>query len=171
MRELPVVREELGFRRTVCGCARCQAPCRHVPGSLAPADLFRLCPPGQDPFTWAEEHLRAVIDKPFPTLVPARRADGHCHWLFDGLCAVHPAAPFGCAFFDAHMAADEVARREAATIQARREDAAANGPYYQVWRHLRRKGLTAPSGDRAALMAELDRLHDSPASSAAPAKS
>ena len=48
MAEPSPVRQEHGFRRTECACALCQAPCRHVPGSLDPADLSRLCPAGQD---------------------------------------------------------------------------------------------------------------------------
>lgn len=154
----PSCRERHGFRRTECGCAFCQAPCRHVPGSLDVADLTRLCPPGQELFAWAERHLRAVIDKPFPTLVPARRADGPCHWYLDGKCAVHANAPYGCACFDAHMTEAEAAERETATIQARQEDAARNGLYYRVWLHLARLGLTAPSGDRDALAREVRQL-------------
>ena len=157
MLELPRVREEFGFRRTTCGCPACQAFCRHLPASLAPADLPRLCPPGQDVLAWAEQHLRAVLDKPYPTLVPARQADGSCHWFFEGRCAVHAAAPYGCAFFDAHMPAAEVARREEATVQARREDAAADGLYVRVWRHLRRLGLVCPAGDRSAVLADVRR--------------
>jgi hypothetical protein len=121
--------------------------------------LPRLCPPGHDVFTWAEQHLRALTDKPCPTLVPARQANGHCHWFFGGRCAVHATAPFGCAFFDIHMSGAEADRRAAATMQARREDAARDGLYYRVWLHLCRKGLTAPSGDRAALRVELGRIH------------
>jgi hypothetical protein len=157
MAELPLVREELGFRRTECGCAFCQAYCLHVPGSLGPTDLQRLCPPGSDVFAWAEEHLRALIDKPYPALVPVRR-DGPCHWHFGGRCAVHDRAPFGCAFFDAHMDRAEVERRSAAVVRAVTDDAAANGLHYRVWLHLRNKGLTAPSGDRAGLRAEMERI-------------
>src|SRR5207244_2398267 len=100
---------------------------RHIPGSLDTADLASLCPGGRDVFSWAEEHLRAVTDKPFPTLVPARGASGQCHWHFDGKCVVHDAAPYGCAFFDAHMPAGEVQERSEATIKARKEDAEAGG--------------------------------------------
>jgi hypothetical protein len=153
-KELPLIREQHGFRRTVCGCAFCQAPCHHIPGSLDVADLERLCPSDQDVFAWAERHLRAVTDKGFPTLVPTRQANGHCHWLFEGKCAVHEVAPYSCAFFDAHMSADEIQRRSAATIRARQEDAAQNGLYYRVFLHLCRKGLVGPSGDRAALADE-----------------
>ena len=96
-----------------------------------------------------------MVEKPYPTLVPARGANGHCHWLFEGKCAVHEVAPYSCAFFDAHMTQTEAQRRSAATIQARREDAANNGLYYQVWLHLCRKGLTSAAGNLAALAAEV----------------
>ena len=151
----PAAREELGFRRTACACAFCAAYCRHLPGTLNPSDLGRLCPPGADLFAWAERHLRAQTDKPYPALVPARQADGSCHWHFAGRCAVHENAPFGCAFFDAHQDDAEVGRRAAAAVRAIREDADADGPYVRVWRHLRRLGLTAPPGDRDGLAAEL----------------
>ncbi len=155
--ELPVVREQHGFRRTECGCALCQVYCRHLPGALDPADLARLCPPGQDLFTWAEQHLRALVDKSYPTLVPARREDSVCHWYFAGRCAVHDQAPYGCAFFDSHQPQAEVQRRREATVQAIRRDAAANGPYVRLWRHLRRKGLVGRPADRAALFREMQK--------------
>jgi hypothetical protein len=154
----PGAREEHGFGRTVCDCALCAAPCRHIPGSLDVSDLSRLCPEGKDPFAWAEQHLRAVSDKSYPTLVPVRGPDGACHWHYGGRCAVHDLAPYGCAFFDSHMSADEANRRADATIRARREDAEARGLYFRVWRHLCGKGLTCPSGDRAGLAAEQRRI-------------
>jgi hypothetical protein len=129
-----------------------------MPGALGVSDLERLCPPGHDVFTWAEAHLRAVVDKPYPTLVPARRADGACHWYVEGRCAVHEVAPFGCAFFDSHQAAEEVDRRSAATVQARTADAEAGGLYFRVWTHLKQKGLTAPSGDYQVVQAEMARI-------------
>jgi len=161
--ELPRVREQFGFGRTVCGCAVCAAFCRHIPGSLDVADLSRLCPPGQDVFVWAEQHLRARTDKPFPTLVPARRANGHCHWLVDGQCAVHDHAPYCCAFFDSHMDSSEVTRRYAPTVQARRADAASNGLYYRVWLHLCQRGLIDTPGNRAAVALDLGRIQRSAA--------
>jgi hypothetical protein len=153
-----MLREQYGFRRTECGCAFCQAPCRHIPGSLDVTDLPRLCPTGQDVFDWAEQHLRALTESPVPTLVPARQANGHCHWLFDGRCAVHAEAPFSCAFFDAHMTEAEARRRSAATIAARRADAAERGLYYRVWLHLCRQGLVGTFGDRAALAGEVHQI-------------
>jgi hypothetical protein len=152
--ELPLLREAFGFPRTECGCEFCKAYCRHLPGALDPADLARLCPPGQDVFAWAEQHLRALAGRPEPALVPARRATGECHWYFGGKCAVHADAPYGCAFFDAHLPQAEVDRRAAATLRAIAEDAAAQGLYWRVWRHLKGKGLVGRRGDRAALAAE-----------------
>jgi hypothetical protein len=158
MKGLPLAREAFGFRRTECGCELCKAYCRHLPGTLDPADLARLCPAGQDVFAWAEQHLRAVAGRPDPGLVPAARQDGQCHWYFDGRCAVHGDAPYGCAFFDAHMARPEVDRRVAATLDAIREDQAKGGLYLRVWRHLKGKGLTARRGGRAALAAEFQKI-------------
>jgi hypothetical protein len=152
------VREQHGFTRTVCGCEVCRAPCRHLPGSLDVADLLRLCPDNEDPFSWAEQHLRALTDKEFPTLVPARLPNCHCHWLYEGQCVVHENAPYGCAFFDTHMAPEEVERRSAATIQARKDDEATKGLYYRVWVHLCKKGLTGKSGDRTALGEEMEQI-------------
>jgi hypothetical protein len=151
-------REAFGFRRTVCGCAACRAFCHHLPGALDPADLERLRPAGQELFAWAEQHLRARVGGPVRAIVPARTAGGACHWLFAGRCAVHTDAPFGCAFFDAHMPDREVERRVAATVHAIHQDAADGGPYHRVWRHLRRAGLTAAPGDRSGLIRDLRLL-------------
>lgn len=153
--QVPPARERHGFSRTVCGCEFCRIPCRHIPGGLDVSDLEQLCPAGQDVFAWAEQHLRALTHNPFPTLVPARQGNGHCHWFFEGKCAVHANAPYGCAFFDSHMPEAEVQRRSAATIQARIEDAAGNGLYYRVWMHLCRKGLVGSVGERGAVLEEM----------------
>jgi hypothetical protein len=158
MKELELVREEFGFKRTACACAFCQVHCRHMPGTLTPSDLARLCPEGQDLLAWAEVHLRALTESPYPALVPARGGQGACHWFFEGRCAVHARAPYGCAFFDSHMSDEEIARRVAATVEAIRQDAAAAGPYLRVWRHLCGRGLVAPRGDRDAVAREMDLL-------------
>ncbi len=99
-----------------------------------------------------------LTDHPYPTLVPARNDFGHCHWYFEGRCAVHENAPYSCAFFDAHLSDEEVNRRAAATIQACKDDATANGLYHRVWLHLRRRGLIGKRGDRAALIAEVQSI-------------
>jgi hypothetical protein len=147
-----------GFRRTECACEFCQVPCRHVPGGLDVADLGRLCPQGQDVFAWSEQHLRARTDRAYPILVPARQANGHCHWHFDGRCVVHEHAPYGCAFFDSHMPQPEIDRRYAVTVRARQNDAASDGLYYRVWSHLCRKGLIEHPGDSEALMEDVRRI-------------
>jgi hypothetical protein len=154
-------RTDFGFARTTCGCEYCKVYCRHMPGSLAVPDLERLCPQGQDVFAWAEQHLRAIITKPYPTLVPARQQNGECHWFFQEGCAVHEAAPYSCAFFDAHMSEEEAARRSEASVQSRKEDAAAQGLYFRVWIHLQQKGLTAPHGDREGVRLDMSRLNRS----------
>jgi hypothetical protein len=147
-----------GFTRTICNCAFCQVHCRHLPGALDPADLMSLCPAEHDLFAWAEQHLRALDDKPYPVLVPARRPSGVCHWYLEGRCPVHAQAPYGCAFFDSHMPEAEIRRRTTATVAAIEQDVTAGGLYYRVWQHLRSKGLMAQPGDRTALFRELVRL-------------
>jgi hypothetical protein len=129
-----------------------------MPGTLDPSDLPTLYGQDGDIFAWAEVHLRALVDQPYPTLVPARNPQCHCHWYFDGKCAVHDHAPYGCAFFDAHQSDGEVAGRVAATIQACKDDAAANGLYYRLWRHLCGKGLIGKRGDRHTLRMEVQRI-------------
>jgi hypothetical protein len=104
------MRTEFGYLRTSCDCQVCQNNCRIMPGFLIPTDLGRLLPPSTDPFAWADENLLASpgalilragkLDR-IRTLVPATKADGSCiHLTGCGRCAIHPVAPFGCAFFD-----------------------------------------------------------------------
>jgi hypothetical protein len=163
---LPVVRSEFGFRRTSCDCELCSCWCRIMPGFLVPSDLQRLCPAGVDLMTWAKEHLRAsrgfVVFNPttgekvqIPSLVPAKQANGHCHWLLpDGHCAVHADAPFGCAFVDQHMNDDQALERNMPARLARQEDFANNGPYSQVWHMLMQEGLVG-GGEYAAAKVEM----------------
>jgi hypothetical protein len=56
------------------------------------------------------------------------------------------------------MTEAEVERRVAATIRACQDDAAANGLYFRVWRHLIAKGLVGRHGDRQALRAEIQEM-------------
>jgi hypothetical protein len=157
---LPLIdpgRTEFGYARSTCACADCAAGCRHLPGYLVPADLERLrdhLAPGEDLFAWARRSLLASPgalvargEKVFsiPTLVPARRADGACLFLTEAdRCAIHAAAPFGCAFFDVHQAAAEADARSAAGLRAVLADWLAGGPYAEVWRALDAAGLRAP---------------------------
>jgi hypothetical protein len=118
---------------------------------------------------WAREHLRASqglrVSDPatnrvlqIPSLVPAPRADGSCHWLqADGRCTVHQNSPYGCAFLDQHMKVAEARKRNEAGRQARLADFGASGPYSQVWETLVGEGLTG-GGEYAVAMAELRRI-------------
>jgi hypothetical protein len=90
-----------------------------------------------------------------PSLVPAKQANGHCHWLQpDGRCAVHEDSPFGCAFLDQHMKDAVAQKRNQAGRQARFEDFATDGPYSQVWRMLVEAGLKG-GGEHAEALIEL----------------
>ena len=157
---LPVIdpgRTEFGFPRSVCACPDCTASCRHLPGYLVPADLDRIrahLAPDEDLLAWARRYLLASPGalvarggKLFriPTLVPARRPDGPCLFLTDaGSCAIHAVSPFGCAFFDAHLAVAEADTRSAAGLRAVLADRLADGPYADVRRDLAAAGLRAP---------------------------
>jgi len=141
--ELPVIRNEFGFARTQCGCARCSVFCRFMPGYLIPSDLERLIPPEEDPFTWARSHLRALMVAPggMPSLVPAQQADGHCHWYQDGGCAVWQNSPYGCAFFDQHMNQEAHEQRNQPGRKVRQEAFEQNTLYAQLWQALTDGGL------------------------------
>jgi hypothetical protein len=106
-----MTRREYGHARTSCGCDACVMNCRYMPGMLAPSDLGRMAPDGDEEavMAWAERDLRASRGAlaaqgenlfRIPTLVPAARPDGSCIHLEAGRCAIHADAPFGCAFFD-----------------------------------------------------------------------
>jgi hypothetical protein len=160
---LPLIdaeRTEFGFARTICACDACTAHCRRVPGYLIPADLERLRQhlPAVDFDHWALQHVLAspgavVMQRGklfrIPTLVPARQPDGACVFLTpDSRCAIHALAPFGCAFFDAHQAADEADRRSGRGLRAILEDWIANGPYAQLWTSLHAAGRVAPAPEK-----------------------
>jgi hypothetical protein len=109
MSERELRRTEFGYTRTVCGCGECTTNCRFMPGFLIPADLDRLFP-DDGGLDWAAANLLASPGAlvmrggetfRIPTLVPATKPDGTCVNLSNsGLCQIHAAAPFGCAFFD-----------------------------------------------------------------------
>jgi hypothetical protein len=165
------MREEFGFSRTECSCRRCSVFCETLPGSLVPSDLNRLIPQGADPFLWAEEHLRASpgfqVRTPFgvvgiPTLVPRKQANGHCHWLQDGLCSVHENAPFGCAFLSQCSQSNAHAEKIASAGRQARAKAFQDGDLYaQIWMHLWKKGLRYETGqeDRRRAMLTVKQIH------------
>lgn len=154
----PEPRSQHGFLRTSCDCEMCSVHCRHVPGALDPSDLEKLCPEGEDVFLWAEEHLRAMVHKSYPLLVPRQQQNGHCHWLVNGLCMVHENSPYGCAFFDSHQSKEEADQRSKPSIAARHESAKNEDLYYRVWVHLKEKNLIGNMVDRAALKADMTRI-------------
>jgi hypothetical protein len=157
---LPLIdaaRTEFGFCRTVCACRDCTLNCRYLPGYLVPADLERMhqhLSPAEDLHAWARRHLLASPGAlvlrwgrlaRISTLVPARQPGGACTFLTDaGRCAVHAVAPFGCAFFDAHMPKAEADRRSRRGLQAVLEAWGAGDPYARLWALLADAGLVAP---------------------------
>jgi hypothetical protein len=113
-------RTEFGVARTVCACSICVTNCHFVPGSLIPADLHRISEYlGESDLTrFALDNLLAspgaiIFTRGrlirIRTLVPARRADGVCHFLTAGdICSIHAVSPYSCAMFD-HSQSREVA--------------------------------------------------------------
>ncbi len=107
------VPEGLQLARTVCGCPEDVAHCRKVPGQLIGSDIDAL----QEVLGDADllDHLQASRgarveegDRSWriPTIRPRMRG-GRCVFLQeDDRCRVHSVAPFGCAYFDAHMDGD-----------------------------------------------------------------
>jgi Fe-S-cluster containining protein len=102
------------FPRTTCACpddqAACARPAYLIPSDLAPlldaaAQLFPLSHPratlraSRGALVLGPDGIRRI-----PTIVPATR-DGRCIFQArDGRCRVHAVKPFGCAYFDRHMA-------------------------------------------------------------------
>ena len=162
---LPIIdpaRTEFGFCRTVCACHNCTRYCHHVPGYLIPADVDRIhrhLSADMDLSTWSRQHLLAspgalVLCQGkvlrIRTLVPARRPDGACTFLTDtDQCAIHPVAPFGCAFFDSHLADEEADRRSKRGLRAAWEAWDTIGPYALLWMTLAGTGLMAPAPEIA----------------------
>lgn len=155
-------RTEFGFDRTVCACHECTLNCHHIPGYLIPADLERIhrhLSPSEDLYGWARRNLlaspgalilrRGQVSR-IPTLVPARRPDGACTFLTaTGQCAIHVVAPFGCAFFDAHMSKREADLRSKRGLLAAFDAWNAGGFYSDVWVALAEDGLMAPAPEVA----------------------
>ena len=173
MFSLPVVRrEEAGFKRTTCGCQLCSSFCKVMPGYLVPSDLERLIPKDQDPMAWARTHLRAsrglvmfnmLTGKTvsIPSLVPAKQANGHCHWLTqDGKCSVHSDSPFGCAYFDQHMTDAEADRRSHYARLARAQAFDERSLYSEIWHMLKSEGLVG-GGEYAQSQKDLKRMRSS----------
>ena len=156
------VRIEFGFARTVCACAECVRNCLHMPGYLVPADLVRIqqhLAADKDLLLWARDSLLAspgaVVAQQgrafrIPTLVPAQRPGSGCLFLTaEQRCRIHAVAPFGCAFFDVHQAAEEADRRSIRGLQAVLQAWQRCDLYAQVWVALHEAGLVAPAPEVA----------------------
>lgn len=124
------------FTRHKCRCWECQVFCLHMPGMLIPGDVDRIMcaidvPDGEFE-QWVESTFCAsrgalvIADgQPvrIPTIVPQQKPDGSCV-LLDGAnrCMVHAVAPFGCAYLDPHLDADEADRRVQAALHCCADD-------------------------------------------------
>jgi hypothetical protein len=164
-RSLPRIdhsRREFGFNRTACTCPDCTRYCRVMPGYLIPTDLDRIrhfLGTEAALMDWAAKALRAspgaiVMEhgriQRIRTLVPARQLTGACVFLTAAnRCAIHAVAPFGCAFFDAHMPGRDANWRSRHGLQAVVDAWRESGPYAKLWINLDRLGLRAVSPDVA----------------------
>jgi hypothetical protein len=137
-----------------------------------PADLERLHQyhgPTLDLVSWAKQYLLAspgalVLQdgrvRRIPTLVPARQSSGACIFLTpENQCAVHAAAPFGCAFFDVHQSDQEANRRSLCGLRAIQHAWREAGIYALVWFALEEAGRVAPAPEvrRQRMQEALDR--------------
>ncbi len=78
------------FERSVCDCTKCKAGCKHMPGSLAPGDMYAIANflrVDPDKIEFIHKHFRAsdgkyiIFDgklKMVPTIVPSQEDDGRC---------------------------------------------------------------------------------------------
>lgn len=99
------------FERTVCACSECVAHCKRQPGPLAVHDLERV---DNDKLCASPGAVVGRAGRIFSigTIVPKTKADGTCVFLDEqDRCTIHATAPFGCAYFDAHMGRQEAFRR------------------------------------------------------------
>jgi Fe-S-cluster containining protein len=147
-------RTEFGFERTICDCPDCTQNCKFISGCLIPADLERIKASlnGVTLEAWA---MTALFASPgatvmmagkiiqIPTLVPARRKNGHCVFLYNERCAIHAIAPFGCSFFDSHMSDAEADKRMRVGLMSIVDSFAQATDYARLWALLHKKGLRA----------------------------
>jgi len=104
------VPDGLALQRTECACPEDVAYCRKNLGHLIGSDIAALEEfPGADQLMavlQASKGARVELgDRAWriPTIRP-RLEDGRCVFLGeDDRCRIHAVAPFGCAYFDAHM--------------------------------------------------------------------
>jgi len=102
------------FTRTTCACRACVQCCKEQPGPLAPGDLDRIgaflqltVPDVREKF-WASPGAlvqnRATGRTWMIGTITPQLVNHRCVFLTaDDRCAIHPVAPFGCAYADTHM--------------------------------------------------------------------
>jgi len=100
------------YERSYCSCGKCSAACKAMPGMLAPGDMDRIAEfrgADTDDPDWVKAHFSAsegalVVTRDgdhcrIPTIVSKQDEAGHCVFLKDGQCSIHPVSPFGCRVF------------------------------------------------------------------------
>jgi hypothetical protein len=156
------------YQRTYCDCPECSLNCQYIPGYLLPEDLDKIAAFQGVTFNpllnWQDQVFRQFIHDNFlaspgalvlkngkpgriRTLVPARGPDGHCKFFNGRLCTIHPVAPFGCAFFDAHQTQDlsSTISVKGLMIIVKLWEQEPHFLYCQIWNDLHQKGMRAPS--------------------------
>ena len=135
------------FTRTVCACKACSTHCHTQPGPLGPGDRERIARYLGISFDTLDERLVAsagatVGDRKtgklfqIGTVTPGRQANGACTFLTpDGKCSIHPVAPAGCAYFDAHMPTKQAESRSIALHYSIHVDADYRG--HRLWLAMR----------------------------------
>ena len=149
-----------GMERTKCACNTCVACCKAMPGCLIPGDLERIqAHVGRPDGEFVLEHFRAsdgakvlkevggqLYQISVPTIVPAQKEDGSCVFLDENdHCSIHEVAPFGCAYHDTHMSAEEADPRSQFCVSTQIQSHQNGTPYSQWVAMLAELGLSAPS--------------------------
>jgi Fe-S-cluster containining protein len=149
------------FPRTSCDCRLCKAPCRVLPGALAPEDLPAIAAHlGTTPddkqfletYLQASDGARVAMRDDFgnlrefsvPSLVPKLLPTG-CVFLDDeGRCKIHAVSPAACALLDMHQSADEGRPRAEALVRQQMLSHERNDEYSRAVKHLEAVGCQAP---------------------------
>lgn len=146
-----------GFARTECACDECALNCRFIPGYLIPTDLDAMAAHlgYESVLTFALENLLASSGATvmadgelfqIPTLVPARQANGACHFLTaENRCAIHTVSPYGCSHFDVHQSKAEADERSLRGLHAIAQEWKTGGLYARLWLILHTMKRNAPS--------------------------
>ena len=147
---------EFDFKRTECACDECVRNCEFISGYLVPSDIQRIADHlGEtDLVNFALDHLFAspgatvcLLGKIYqiPTIVPARKPNGVCHFLKNGRCTIHVVSPFACRYFDHSQSREEA---DAISLRGLTEIAKAwqrGDLYARLWMLLHETGRNALS--------------------------